>query len=252
MSRVTSLPVVFVIRTPRKTVPGDGDCLIWSLLYGLRNLGFLPGALAEHYVWMQGQVRRCRAALIALPQGDARKPAARDLLTNAYRFDASDEEHDASHLQFDVHAEWLLRFFLRLHKKEVPRGGMRLVCCSRFDDILGAPESILLSPGLQRPDDDLPLEIVVYNHTGASYCGYHYDLVEEESGLPPHTDKKLPAQQSELLRNARSHTRGPNVCGAEQLTDLATRFSFVPALLLAVLVSVVFIKRLTELQHIKT
>jgi len=81
---------------------------------------------------------------------------------------------------------------------------------------------------------------------------YKLDAKDEVEHVYDQTDKKLPTQQSELLRNARSHTRGPNVCGAEQLTDLATRFSFVPALLLAVLVSVVFVKRLTELQHIKT
>ena len=28
-------------------VPGDGDCLIWCVLFGLRDLGFLPGMCAH-------------------------------------------------------------------------------------------------------------------------------------------------------------------------------------------------------------
>jgi hypothetical protein len=80
------------------------------------------------------------------------------------------------------------------------------------------------------------------------------DTKEEIANEAVHdqADKKLSARQSELLRSARSHTRGPNVCAAELYTDIATRFAFVPALLLAVLVGVVIGKGSTRPQNRKT
>jgi hypothetical protein len=31
----------------------------------------------------------------------------------------------------------------------------------------------------------MPLEVAVYNHSGDSLCGYHYDAVVDESQVPP-------------------------------------------------------------------
>ena len=167
-------------------MPGDGDCLIWSLLSGLHHvLGNFNKDDSKQKLLMHKHVKRCRAALIKLPSNDPRKPQARDLVSNAYKSTASKSEHDRSYLQFDVHAEWVLRYLLHILKREIPRRGIRLVCFSRFDDILGGPETILIQQSPENMNENVPLEIQIYNHTGSTYSGYHYDLVVPAVDVPP-------------------------------------------------------------------
>ena len=51
--------------------------------------------------------------------------------------------------------------------------------------MLGAADSIFVGPDQQEQKQDLPFEILVYNFTGAGYCGYHYDVLETETDVPP-------------------------------------------------------------------
>jgi len=120
-----------------------------------------------------------------LPQGHAARPAERDLRTNCIRSDVSDEEHAAAYLQFDVHAIWIVEFFLLRHGCRVSEVGLCCKCYSRFDDALGAPETVTLYRDDIVLGVEAPAEMAVYNYTGDEFAGVHYDPVFLAAEVPP-------------------------------------------------------------------
>ena len=69
--------------------PGDGNCLISSVLQSLLNIGLLPLTLNTASMRLS-ESNACRAALKALPIADPRRPVARDEGTNRIRTDVTD------------------------------------------------------------------------------------------------------------------------------------------------------------------
>ena len=157
---------------------GDGNCLISSLLQGLLKVQLLPQDLR-----IRAEVRRCRAALVALPAEHPLRPVQRDLRTNRIMADATTAEHNQAYLQFDLHAAWIVKHCLQWHRRRVPQGGLRCKCYSRFDDVLGAAESVTLVSDVLAVSEDAenPVEMAVYNWTGEDFHGVHYDPVYIEN-----------------------------------------------------------------------
>ena len=69
--------------------PGDGNCLISSVLQSLSHIGLLPLTLNTD-ARVLSESKACRAALKALPRTDPRRPVARDEVTNRIRTDVTD------------------------------------------------------------------------------------------------------------------------------------------------------------------
>ncbi len=76
-----------------------------------------------------------------------------------------------------------MELYLQLRRWRVPEGGLRCKCYSRFDDVLGAAESVTLVRGVlaARENAQDPIEMAVYNWTGESFYGVHYDPVYIEN-----------------------------------------------------------------------
>ncbi len=149
-------------------------------------------------------------ALVDLPPGHPLRPVERDLRTNCIRTDVTDEEHANAYLQFDVHAAWIIEYFLQGHNRDLPERGLRCKCYSRFDDLLGAVEGVTLHrDGVGAVAED-PFEIAVYNWTGEEFYGVHYDPVYVEPEVPP------PPQPLPGCANGRPRKRqkGPSTCKA--------------------------------------
>ena len=100
--------------------PGDGNCLIWSLLHGLTDVGVLPQALVQNSLQAETQVQSCRSALVALPPDNPLRPMLRDLRTNQVVAEATAEQHANAFLQFDIHATWVMQYLLQQHGVEIP------------------------------------------------------------------------------------------------------------------------------------
>ena len=145
---------------------GDGNCLISSLLQGLITSGLLPRIVSLEELKFQDAVRSCRAALVELPEGHSLKPSVRDMQTNEIRQDVTNLEHDMAYLQFDVHAAWIVKFFLQREGVELPDKGLRCICYSRFDDVLGDSETLTMQGSAATLSQEEALVIAVYNWTG--------------------------------------------------------------------------------------
>jgi hypothetical protein len=104
--------------------------------------------------------------------------------TNRVSTVATDEEHADAYLQFDVHALWIVEYYLTRHAIPIPAGGVVVKCYSRFDAVLGAVESVSLLDGFAA-GNVAPCDIGVYNLTGQAYCGFHYEPLYEAGGVPP-------------------------------------------------------------------
>jgi len=150
---------------------GDGNCLISSLLQRLISSGLLPRVVLSEGLQFQAAVQSCRAALVEHPAGHPLKPAARDIQTNEIRRDATNAQHDTAYLQFDVHAVWIVKFFLQREGVELPARGLRCICYSRFDDVLGNAETLMIPGRAALPFQEEPLDIAVYNWTGDTLPG---------------------------------------------------------------------------------
>ena len=173
-------------------VPGDGDCLIWSLLRCLVVAGSLPEAVWTNKLRRAAAVRSCRQALINMPLDSPLRPRYRDAVTNCVDLNANDAQHDAAYLQFDIHASFVMEYLFSEVKGSFPVAGIRCLCYSRFDDILGEPESVTLFGG-----DANMLEIAVYNWTHDGSCGTHYDAVlPEQVNRVPSSNQRQPFHDS--------------------------------------------------------
>ena len=163
---------------------GDGNCLISSIFQGMRRAGLLPQPLVENPRTLPAEVLSCRAALVELPFGHRLRPVERDVVTNRVSTVATDEEHANAYLQFDVHALWIVQYFLTRHAMSIPAGGVVVKCYSRFDAVLGAVESVALTDGFAA-GNVAPCDIGVYNFTGQAYCGFHYVPLHDAGEVPP-------------------------------------------------------------------
>ena len=108
------------------TAVGDGNCLISSLLQCLHHAQQLPQNVMDNPLRAKVEVRSCRSALVSLAADNPLRPRLRDLRTNEVLADATDQEHAEAYLQFDVHAKWILEFFLARHNVRIPRCGIQV------------------------------------------------------------------------------------------------------------------------------
>ena len=109
---------------------GDGNCLISSLLQCMHRAQLLPRVVVDNPLRLKVEVRSCRSALVGLAADNPLRPRKRDPRTNQVLADATDEDHASAYLQFDVHAKWILQFFLARHNAQIPEGGIQvLVFC---------------------------------------------------------------------------------------------------------------------------
>ena len=109
------------------TAVGDGNCLISSLLQCLHNAKQLPQNVVDNPLRLKVEVRSCRTALVRLAADNPLRPRLRDLRTNEVLADATDQDHAESYLQFDVHAKWILQFFLARHNVRIPDCGIQVL-----------------------------------------------------------------------------------------------------------------------------
>ena len=109
------------------TAVGDGNCLISSLLQCLHNAKQLPQNVVDNPLRLKVEVRSCRSALVRLAADNPLRPRLRDLRTNEVLADATDQDHAESYLQFDVHAKWILQFFLARHNVRIPDCGIQVL-----------------------------------------------------------------------------------------------------------------------------
>ena len=106
-------------------VPGDGDCLIWSLLRCLVAAGLLPETVWSNELRRTAVVRSCRQALINHPLDNPLRPRFRDLQNHCVDGTASDVQHDAAYLQFDIHATFVMEYVLtEFEGRHVPKSRM--------------------------------------------------------------------------------------------------------------------------------
>ena len=94
-----------------KEVAGDGNCLIWSLLYALVLHGVLPSAAWTREEQRFGTVQACRDALKRKPFDDPLHPKQRDA-NNAIDRSASAEAHGGAYLEFAAHTNFIVDFLL--------------------------------------------------------------------------------------------------------------------------------------------
>ena len=109
------------------TAVGDGNCLISSLLQCLHHAQQLPQIVVDNPLRLKAEVRSCRAALVRLAADNPLRPRLRDLRTNEVLADATDHDHAEAYLQFDVHAKWILQFFLARHNVRIPECGIQVL-----------------------------------------------------------------------------------------------------------------------------
>jgi hypothetical protein len=109
------------------TAVGDGNCLISSLLQCLHKAQQLPQIVVDNPLRLKVEVRSCRSALVRLAADNPLRPRLRDLRTNEVLADATDEDHAESYLQFDVHAKWILQFFLARYNVRIPDCGIQVL-----------------------------------------------------------------------------------------------------------------------------
>lgn len=155
-------------------------CYIAIMLYG--SIYILIYVI---FVSLLAQVLSCRAALVALPLGHPQRPVERDLITNRISTVATDQEHENAYLQFDVHALWITQYFLQRHACPLPASGVSFKCYSRFDDVLGAVETLTLHGAVPAVGAAVACELRVYNWTGEQFCGVHYDPLDVAAAVPP-------------------------------------------------------------------
>ena len=164
----------------------NGDCLIAALLEELvYEASLLPMYVLTNQATYDALCDACRQALVALPSADVRKPRERDVVTGAVRPDVDESVHNNAYLQVDVHAEFILNFFLDRYNVPFPNQGLRVTEFSRFDHVLGAPASQVYGNNDSESLADDALDVWIYNSTGAGICGYHYEPVFMKRALPP-------------------------------------------------------------------
>jgi len=164
----------------------NGDCLIAALLEELvYEASLLPMYVLTNQETYDALCDSCRQALVALPADDVRKPRQRDVVTGAVRADVEESVHDNAYLQVDVHAEFILNFFLDRYNLPFPSQGLRVTEFSRFDHVLGAAASHVYRNHDSETFSEDALDLWIYNSTGAGICGYHYEPVFMKRALPP-------------------------------------------------------------------
>ena len=113
-------------------VHGHNECLADSLLQLLEAHAFLPQHLGKLSVSMRAAAcRSCRGFLTSDDQEEALRPKQRTE-TGAVA-DALPSEHNRAFLQHDVHAEPVVRFFLRYFESEssIEPQGIRILVYTR-------------------------------------------------------------------------------------------------------------------------
>jgi hypothetical protein len=148
---------------------GENDCLADSLLQLLQLHGLvLAGPEGVGEASARERAEACSAArqhLLRSPSLMPRNPYGR-------------AQWDA-YLQHHRHAAALVEFVIERYppgRAQIPPGGLALVVHARYDTPHVPPDSVLLRAGGPRQQAP-PMEMHVFNWTGAGLAGYHYDVL---------------------------------------------------------------------------
>ena len=133
---------------------------------------------------MKRECSACRDALNNLPKQDPRRPVIRDPVTSEVMWLELEERHAEAYLEFEEHAKFIVSFFLDRYGVVLPSVGIKIVEQSRLDACRGGPVSVLLG-GDGESAQGPPVELELYNNTGISLRGYHYEPVFVRSSVPP-------------------------------------------------------------------
>ena len=179
------------------------NCLIHSILELLvHEVKLLPEEVLRSPLRVRKECSACRAALNDLPRQDPRRPVVRDPETNEINWGELEERHAAAYLEFEGHARFIVTFFLERHGVELPSGGFELVEHSRLDTSRAGQVVIAFENQRHGSDDHQPIRLELYNNTGTSLCGYHYEPIFRARTPPP------PAPAFERPRKMRRKARG--------------------------------------------
>ena len=159
-------------------VHGHNECCADSLLQLLAVRGFLPrdtaGDSRRARAIRKEACRRCRAYLVS-HEDERLRPRERTHLGAIA--DATDAEHNRAYLQHDVHAEPVVRFFLRHFNAEgllEPRG-IRVVVYTRWDSVELQPEALAVTFGRAASADGDGVRgayvFELFNSTGDNFVG---------------------------------------------------------------------------------
>ena len=195
---------------------GENDCCADSLLQLLAAHGFVPAALLGNAGkgMRKSLCVQCRQHLVE--HADERlHPQILD--ASGARAHAYQAEHNRAHLQHDLHAEAIVRFFLahaNANNTEVtcplsPRG-VRIVVYTRYDSLLVDPEELSLVFGREHGATaqglEDPVRLEMYNVSGNDHFGYHYKPVFDAAVLQVNegVGKGLPVVAKALEANTNS------------------------------------------------
>ena len=101
---------------------------------------------------------------------------------------ALDQEHNQAYLQDDIHAEPIMRFFHSYFRspQAFDGRGIRVVVYTRWDSEAVNPFSLAATYGRIRNTLLDPLDLELYNITGDSGTGTHYEPVFRNDATPAH------------------------------------------------------------------
>ena len=187
-------------------VHGSNACLADSLLQGLAAKGILNTALLDD---TSERSKACRAARqhLILHEDYRLRPLVRDHLASVVLDD--DVDHNNAFLEHDVHSEALVLFFFEYVQStySIAPKGFKVGVYTRFDAV-GDP--LLFSHTFGIVEEDLergePVVLELYNNTGETITGYHYDPVFMISDYDP-TIRSSSARSSKDTTSSASGSR---------------------------------------------
>ena len=171
-------------RIGRGVTHANNDCFSDSLLQLLAYNGIVDPGLQSNTSRRKQLCKACRDHLL-MHDDESVRPGVR-LVTGQWA-DVSDSEHAAAFLEHDRHFQEALSFFIAElgEQMEIWPCGVRLVVFSRLDFEEGLPQELAVVVGradfLNDSDLGPPVELEMYNSTGAGVTGFHYDPVFRKS-----------------------------------------------------------------------
>ena len=213
-------------------VHGNNDCCADSLLQLLAHHAFVPVALkADTRSSINGRKEACSACRAALVSHENERLHPRARLDNGtVNLQATDEEHNGAYLQHDVHAEFVVRFFLEYFSSSTPvePRGITVVVYTRWDSELLPPSEVTFG---RVGEAEPTLRLEMFNNTGHGNVGVHYDPVFPcgiQAPSAPHPAPRIatafptgipaPPAPHPVPRIARKATRKTTVVSSEDLS----------------------------------
>ena len=187
------------------------DCCTDSLLQLLAAAGFVDASLRQDVVARRAACHACRQHLQQHSEPRLR-PCVRK--ANGTVAHATDLEHERAFLQHDVHGEAIVYFAAGLWpgSHPLPAQGLLIRAYTRSDTPLVVASAFIacrsyLFSGVSVETVPPAFELELYNNTGGSYTGYHYDPIFSDRVF--RQDRNAAAAPAGSLKPA-SHAASPN------------------------------------------